>query len=198
MSLNILKGMKYKAGQDYFKKTVQILGGSSNGIRWCVMRWMCWKWERSPRACARLGYEFACTSEPQQWKFHEVSPVFKEDCCLTKSNYGPITILPFLSKVFGTLLCSRYPPLFWKYFFTNVFGYREKYGTDTALLNLAEQWRKELDQHNIIGIAFMDLSKAFNSLPHKLIVKKLKSYGADHRPSSWLQYSRRQRVWIGE
>ena len=74
----------------------------------------------------RINYILDKCKLPQQWKFNEVSPVFKEDCCLTKSNYRKITILPFLSKVFGTLLRSRYPPLFWKYFFTNVLGYREK------------------------------------------------------------------------
>ena len=60
----------------------------------------------------RVNYILDKCKLPQQWKFNEVSPVFKEDCCLTKSNYRKITILPFLSKVFGTLLRSRYPPLF--------------------------------------------------------------------------------------
>ena len=60
----------------------------------------------------RINYILDKCKLPQQWKFNEVSPVFKGDCCLTKSNYREITILPFLSKVFGTLLRSRYPPLF--------------------------------------------------------------------------------------
>lgn len=38
------------------------------------------------------------------------------------------------------------------------------YGTDTALLSLAERWEKELDQHNVIEIVSMDLSKAFKYL----------------------------------
>ena len=60
----------------------------------------------------RVNYILDKCKLPQQWKLNEVSPVFKEDCCLTKSNYRPITILPFLSKVLGTLLRSRYQPLF--------------------------------------------------------------------------------------
>ena len=50
--------------------------------------------------------------------------------------------------------------------------YKKNHGTDTALLSLTEQWRKDLDQHNIIGIVSMDLSKAFDTLPHDLITTK--------------------------
>jgi len=98
---------------------------------------------------------------------------------LTKSNYRPITILPSLSTVFETLVHTRISPYFEDIFHKHIFAYRKHYGTDTALLSLTEQWRKELDQHKIIGIISMDLSKAFNTLPHELLVAKLKSYGGD-------------------
>ena len=47
---------------------------------------------------------------------------------------------------------------------SHVSAYRKNHGTDTVLLILAEQWRKELDQYNITGIVSMDLSKAFDNL----------------------------------
>ena len=56
---------------------------------------------------------------PQQWKVSVVSPVFKRDCCLMKSNYRPITILPSLSKIFKTLIHSRISHYF-AIFFTNM------------------------------------------------------------------------------
>ena len=46
----------------------------------------------------------------QQWKLGEVPPVFKTDCCLTKSHYKPLTILPSLSKVLEALVHSRIGP----------------------------------------------------------------------------------------
>ena len=46
----------------------------------------------------------------QQWKLREVPPVFKTDCCLTKSYYKPLTILPSLSKVLEALVHSRIGP----------------------------------------------------------------------------------------
>ena len=138
---------------------------------------------------------------PQQWKLGEVTPVFKKDCSLTKSNYRPITILPSLSKVFETLVHTRISPYFEDIFHKHVFAYRKHHGTDTALLRLTEQWRKELDQHNIIGIVSMDLSKAFDTLPHELLVAKLKSYGADGKTTDLVHdylANRRQRVRLGD
>ena len=86
----------------------------------------------------------------------EVSPVFKNDCCLTKSNYRLITILTSLSKIFETLIHSTISHYFDDIFHGHVFAYRKNHATKTALLSLTEQWRKELDQHNIIGIVSMD------------------------------------------
>ena len=111
------------------------------------------------------------------------SPVFKEDCCLTKSNYRPITFCHFCRKYLELYFAQDIRSYFESIFSRTYSDTRKKFGTDTALLSLAEQWR-ELDLHNIIGIASVDVSKAFNSLPHKLIVKKLKSYEADHRSCS--------------
>ena len=138
---------------------------------------------------------------PEQWKLGEVTPVFKKDCSLTKSNYRPITILPSLSKVFETLVHTRISPYFEDIFHEHVFAYRKHHGTDTALLSLTEQWRQELDQHNIIGIVSMDLSKAFDTLPHELLVAKLKSYGADDKTTDLVHdylANRRQRVRLGD
>ena len=60
-----------------------------------------------------------------------------------------------------------------------VFAYRKYHGCDSALLSLTEQWKKEIDNNKLIGLVSMDLSKAFDTLPHELIVLKLKEYGAD-------------------
>ena len=138
---------------------------------------------------------------PQQWKLGEVTPVFKKDCPLTKSNYRPLTILPSLSKVFETLVHTRISAYFEDIFHEHVFAYRKHHGTDTALLSLTEQWRKNLDQHNIVGIVSMDLSKAFDTLPHELIVAKFKAYGADEKTTDLVHNyltKRFQRVRLGD
>ena len=58
-----------------------------------------------------------------------------------------------------------------------MFGYRKYHGSPTALLSLTEQWKEDLDKHNIIGKNAIDLSKAFDCLSHGLILEKLKFHG---------------------
>ena len=81
-------------------------------------------------------------SIPQQWKLGEITPVFKKDYRLNKSNYRPLTILPSLSKVFGRLVHTRISPHFENIYHKYVFAYRKHHGCDTALLTLTEKWKR--------------------------------------------------------
>ena len=83
--------------------------------------------------------------------------------------------------VLQTLIHSRISHYFEDIFHEHVFAYRKNHGADTTLLSFTEQWRNELDQHKIIGIVSVDLSKVFDTLPHDLITAKHKSYGADDK-----------------
>ena len=109
--------------------------------------------------------------------------------------------MPSLSKVFETLVHSRISAYFENIFHDYVLANRKNHGTDTALFGLTEQWKKELENHNIIGLVSMDLSKAFDSLPHDLIVEKFRAYGADHNTSELIKdylTNQRQRVRLGD
>ena len=81
-----------------------------------------------------------------------------------------------------------------------MFAYRTFHGCSTALLTLTEQWKEELDRHEVIGAVAMDLSKAFDCLPHDLILEKLGFYGPSAKLISLLRSylsSRYQRVKLG-
>ena len=58
-------------------------------------------------------------------------------------------------------------------------GFRQRYSCQTSLLRMIEDWKSELDNGNIIGTVAIDLSKAFDSLPHGLLIAKLHAYGVD-------------------
>ena len=58
-----------------------------------------------------------------------------------------------------------------------VSAYRKSYSSNHVLLKLIEDWKKSLDDKNIIGAVLMDLPKAFDYIPHDLLVAKLHAYG---------------------
>ena len=91
----------------------------------------------------------------------------------------------------------------WQYFI-NIFhellcAFRKKYSCQSALVKMIEDWKESLDKNNVIGALFMDLSKAFDSLPHGLLIAKFRAYGlslsACDLLSSYLS-NRHQRVKI--
>ena len=58
-------------------------------------------------------------------------------------------------------------------------GFRKGHSTQNALLNLLKNWQKCLDKSGIVGTVLMDLSKAYDCLPHDRLVAKLSAYGFD-------------------
>ncbi len=56
-------------------------------------------------------------------------------------------------------------------------AYHRKYCTDYVLIKLIDSWKYALDNHNFVGTILMDMSKAFDCIPHGLLVAKINAYG---------------------
>ena len=79
-------------------------------------------------------------------------------------------------------------------------GFRKGYNTQHALLNMINNWQKVLKKKGKVGAILMDLSKAFDCLPHDLLIAKLEAYGFGKDSLKFiLSYltNRKQRVKIG-
>ena len=61
-------------------------------------------------------------------------------------------------------------------------GYGKDFSTQQALLSLMERWKNTLDQNAYSGAILMDLSKAFDTINHDLLIAKLGTYGFDTEP----------------
>ena len=121
-----------------------------------------------------------CISEntfPSSAKIAYILPFFKKLNRSDKKNYRPISVLSSLSKVFEIVLKNQLKEFSSTFLSPNVSAYREGYSTQHVLIRLIEECRNALDQNLIAGGILMDLSKAFDSIPHDLIIAKLNAYG---------------------
>ena len=104
-----------------------------------------------------------------------------------------------MSKVYERVLKDQINPFFHEILSKILCGFRAGYSTQHILIRLLEKWRC-LDRSSLVGKILIDLSKAYDCLPHDLLTAKLAAYGLDISSSSLL-YSylnnRYQRVKIG-
>jgi hypothetical protein len=69
-----------------------------------------------------------------------------------------------------------------------------------VLLKCTEDWKKALEKNEVVGCILMDLSKAFDLIPHDLLIAKLAAYGFSQEACTFIKdylSNRRQRVKIG-
>ena len=145
----------------------------------------------------------SCISEgkfPEDLKLGDITVAFKADDSTSKECYRPISILEAYSKVYERLLCKQINAFTKDILSVKMCAYREGHSTQHLLLKLIDRWRKCLDKSGVVGTILMDLSKAFDSLPHDLLIAKLEAYGFSAK-SLDLMFSylngRYQRVKIG-
>ena len=116
---------------------------------------------------------------PDCLKEANVTPIFKKDDPLDKENYHPVSILPFLSKDFEKLIYKQLSNYIESFLSSILCGFGKAHNTEHALFNLLHSWQQELDQKGFVGTVLMDLSKAYDCMPHDLLIAKLDCYGID-------------------
>ena len=86
-------------------------------------------------------------------------------------------MLPSVSKIFERIIQKQFSDYVDELLSPYLCGYRKGFNTQYALLSLIEKWKKELDNKGYAGAILMDLSKAFDTINHELLITKLYAYG---------------------
>ena len=119
---------------------------------------------------------------PDKMKIARIIPLYKnpkDGSRLDKTCYRPVSILTTFSKVFERFILNSMFEHTNKILSDHISAYRKGYSCQSVLLKLTESWRQHLDNNEIVGAVLMDLSKAFDCLPHELLIAKLSAYGFD-------------------
>ena len=137
---------------------------------------------------------------PITLKNANVIPVHKKDDPTDKTNFRSVSVLSLLSKVFQRVIYNQLGMYVDTFLNKLLCRFRKAHSTQHALFKLLQRWQNELDNSGLVGTILMDLSKAYDCLPHDLIIAKFEAYGLSKSSLSLLlDYltSRKQRVKIG-
>ena len=116
---------------------------------------------------------------PDAFKTAEVIPLHKGGDKFDLNNFRPISLLPAIGKLFEKLLATRIIKFFTKHdlFSSDQFGFRAKFSTDFAIADIYDKLIYNLDKELSSCAIFLDLAKAFDSVDHKILLRKMQCYG---------------------
>ena len=121
-----------------------------------------------------INYTMEMNIFPDTLKCADVSPVFKKDDNLNKNNFRPVSVLTGISKLYECVVNDQLFEFFCTLFNDLISAYRKGYSCQSLLLKCADNWKTALDRKQFVALLFMDLSKAFDCLPHGLIISKFR------------------------
>ena len=115
---------------------------------------------------------------PNEWKLTKVIPIFKYGDRTDPKNYCQISILPILLKILEQAVHSQLLDHLKKCnLLTNCqYGYRKNRSTKLASALLQDDIQKSVDHSELVGAVFIDLTKAFHTIGHEILLSKSPSY----------------------
>ena len=116
---------------------------------------------------------------PRELKLARVIPIYKSSSKQSISNYRPISILTFISKVFEKILYNHISQYMDRNdtICSNQFGFRKNHSTQQAIITLINKITSDVDSGDIAVNIFIDLKKAFDTVSHSILLKNLYAYG---------------------
>ena len=150
-----------------------------------------------------INLSLATGTIPSLCKYAKVTAIHKGGDPTDENNYRPISILPFLGKCIEYFVNDQLS----RYVETNnilspqQFGFRKDHSTTYLMYDLFDNIYDSKANGNIPSILFLDIKKAFDTVDHEILIKKLKFYGIDGTVILWLENylkGRRQCTKIGK
>ena len=126
---------------------------------------------------------------PRQWKLAHVTPIFKSGKRTVPQNYRPLSLTSIICKAMEHILTSQ----IMKHLEAHdilvpcQFGFRSRHSCESQLLTVTDDFAKALNNKLQVDVGILDLSKAFDKVPHKRLLSKIEFYGIRGKILQWLE-----------
>lgn len=126
---------------------------------------------------------------PNGWKTSTIVPIPKVKKPKKASDYRPINILPIYEKVLELEVKKQIEIYIEsnKILSEHQSGFRKLYSCETAIQGIIDEWKVEISEGKIIGVIFMDLKRAFETVDRERLLEKLDQIGIRGKVLEWLK-----------
>ena len=119
-------------------------------------------------------------------KIASVRPIFKKNEREKVENYRPVSILNCFSKIYEKYILVQFKPFLNDFLSQYMAAYRVHNSSSHFLIRLIEHWKKALAEKFVASTILMDLSIAFDCIPHDLLIAKLHVYGFSEKTVTFI------------
>jgi hypothetical protein len=132
---------------------------------------------------------FANGHFPTPLKLAKVIPIFKKNDNTIPGNYRPISLLSIINKIIEKLMYSRLYKFLSKHkiLYPYQFGFRENHSTSLALIEIVDNIRQSIEEGKYTLGIYLDLTKAFDTVDHTILLDKLNHYGVRGLTLNWFK-----------
>ena len=127
---------------------------------------------------------------PYDWKYSRVSPVYKgKGDASDPSNFRPISVICHIAKIFEKEVQCQLVSYLIKYDFISLdqSAYRTYHSTITSLHNTIDEWLQNIDDKLLTAVCFLDISKCFDTIDHRILLEKMNKYGIKDTELKWFK-----------